>query len=181
MTLSPDQAAEALKEIEAARGRTRVALNYRAGAAHLILWGALIIVGHVLTEFAPRAAPIIWIGVNGAGALGSCAIGYLRRHESGQGRAAALLAIALALCFATESLLWQATGRQIAVMWAIHAGAAYMIAGLWLGRAYLILGAGVVALSLFGYFAVDSYFNLWMAVVFGGSLLTGGFWMRRSP
>jgi hypothetical protein len=181
MTLTPDQAVEALKEIEAARGRTRVALNYREGAAYLILWGVLIIAGHVLTQFAPQAARIIWIGVNAAGTAVSCAIGYTRRRETGQGRAAALLVIALALCFGTESILWQATGRQISVIWAIHAGAAYMIAGLWLGRAYLILGAGVVLLSLFGYLAVEGDFNLWMAVVFGGSVLAGGLWMRRSP
>ncbi len=181
MTLTPDQAAEALKDIEAARSRTRTALNYREGALHLILWGALIIVGHVLTDFRPAAAQGIWIAVNGLGAAGSCAIGYLRRRESGQGRAAALLIIAVALCYVTESILWQATGRQIGVIWAIHAGAAYMIAGLWLGRAYLILGAGVIALSLIGYFAIDSHFNLWMAAVFGGSVLSGGLWMRRAP
>ena len=68
MTLTPDQAAEALKDIEVARSRTRTGLNYREGGLHLILWGAVIIAGHLLTDFRPAAAQTIWIAANGLGA-----------------------------------------------------------------------------------------------------------------
>jgi hypothetical protein len=181
MSLTPDQAAQALSDIETARARTRVAMNYRDGGLHLIAWGALIMAGHVMTEIAPEFAGVVWISVNAAGFAASLILGFLHRAKGGQGRPAALLAIGLALCFATELIVPQATGRQISVVWALHAGAAYMIAGLWLGRAYLMLGAAVVTLSLFGYFAVDAHFNLWMGAVFGGSVLASGLWMRRSP
>jgi hypothetical protein len=56
----------------------------------------------------------------------------------------------------------------------------YIIAGLWLGGAFVAIGTAIIALTLIGYFFAGPWFELWMALVNGGGLLLGGFWMRRS-
>ena len=44
----------------------------------------------------------------------------------------------------------------------------------------LVIGAGITALTLIGYFFAGAWFELWMAFVDGGGLMLGGLWMRRS-
>jgi hypothetical protein len=57
---------------------------------------------------------------------------------------------------------------------------AYTLAGLWLGPAFVAIGVGVTALTLVGYFVAGPWFELWMAVVYGGGLMLGGYWMRHN-
>ena len=49
-----------------------------------------------------------------------------------------------------------------------------------LGGAFVVIGTAIIALTLIGYFFAGPWFELWMALVNGGGLLLGGFWMRRS-
>ena len=56
----------------------------------------------------------------------------------------------------------------------------YIIAGLWFGHAFVVIGLCISALALVGYFLVGDWFDLWMAFVDGGGLMLGGWWMRRS-
>ena len=72
------------------------------------------------------------------------------------------------------------TPRQIGTFWALYFMLFYTIAGLWVGNAYVVIGLGISALTLTGYFLVGDWFEPWMAVVNGGGLLLGGLWMRRS-
>jgi len=55
----------------------------------------------------------------------------------------------------------------------------YVIAGLWLGPAFMVIGSSIITLTLIGYFFVGSWFDIWMAFVNGGGLLLAGAWMRR--
>jgi hypothetical protein len=57
----------------------------------------------------------------------------------------------------------------------------YMMAGVWFGRAFLVIGATIVVLTLIGYYFIPGIsLLLWMAAVNGGGLTLGGLWMRRS-
>jgi hypothetical protein len=56
----------------------------------------------------------------------------------------------------------------------------YALAGIWFGRAFIILGLMVTALTVVGYLWVGPWFNLYMAVVDGGGLMLCGLWMRRA-
>ncbi|MBR0693832.1 hypothetical protein JQ553_11450 [Bradyrhizobium lablabi] len=47
----------------------------------------------------------------------------------------------------------------------------YAIAGVWFGFAFIV--------TLIHYYYAGAAFLLWMAVVHGGGLVLGGFWMRR--
>ncbi len=56
----------------------------------------------------------------------------------------------------------------------------YALAGLWLGRAFTLIGVGLTALVLAGYFWAGEAFDLYLAAVNGGGLILCGLWMRRA-
>jgi len=57
----------------------------------------------------------------------------------------------------------------------------YCLAGLWFGRAFIVIGLAITVLTLIGYlFITGGMFLLWMAAVNGGGLVLSGLWMRRS-
>ena len=70
--------------------------------------------------------------------------------------------------------------RELGVFWPIYFMLFYIIAGLWVGHAFVAIGLAISALTLIGYFCVGNWFEPWMAVVNGGGLMLGGLWMRRS-
>ncbi|HEX7790703.1 MAG TPA: hypothetical protein VF467_09300, partial [Afipia sp.] len=73
------------------------------------------------------------------------------------------------------------TPRQLSVFWPTYFMMVYSIVGLWIGPAFVVIGLGITALTMVGYYAVGgAWFDLWMAVVNGCGLMLGGFWMRRN-
>ena len=55
----------------------------------------------------------------------------------------------------------------------------YVVAGLWLGRFWVVLGVSVTVLVLLGLYALPQWFMLWMAVVGGGALIFSGVMVKR--
>jgi hypothetical protein len=55
-----------------------------------------------------------------------------------------------------------------------------ILAGLWLGRFFLVLGLVGIALMVIGYFQPEPWFRLWMAAVQSGTLILGGVWLARN-
>ncbi|WP_181956794.1 hypothetical protein [Bradyrhizobium symbiodeficiens] len=55
-----------------------------------------------------------------------------------------------------------------------------MMAGVWFGRAFVVIGASIVAPTLIGYHLIPGLLLLWMAAVNRGGLTLGGLWMQRS-
>jgi hypothetical protein len=72
------------------------------------------------------------------------------------------------------------TSRQQQVFWQTLVMFSYVLAGFWVGRFFLYLGLVVIVLILIGYYLSGPWFTLWLAVVFGGGLIAGGLWLRRS-
>jgi hypothetical protein len=70
--------------------------------------------------------------------------------------------------------------RELDTFWPIFFMLGYTLAGLWLGRAFVFLGIGVALLAYAGYVFVETWFNLYLAVVNGGGLILAGLWMRRA-
>ena len=61
MTISRDEAREALSEIGRARGDIRRVHHYGDASPFLILWGAIWLL-NVLTDFRPELAGPAWLG-----------------------------------------------------------------------------------------------------------------------
>jgi hypothetical protein len=178
------QAAEALNEIDDIVGRVRQSRIYDLASLNMILWGVLVFAGNIGSFLWPRGALYVWSAVYIAGIAGSFAVsasGYARtgiRTFDLRMLVALLLLIAFGIfCCGLGHLV---TARQIGTFWTIYFMLIYTIVGLWFGYAFVVIGVGVTALTLIGYFFVGAWFEPWMAVVNGGGMVLGGLWMRRS-
>ena len=178
------QASSALADVTDIARRVRQSMFYRHASSMLMLWGVLTAVGYVVAFAAPSIAGTSWIVVVVLGIVASVATGIANRRRAGvntfDARTAAAFLLFVAFGFVWSVAIGTFTPRQIGAFWASYFMLAYTLAGLWLGRAFVAIGLGVTALTLVGYFFAGPWFNLWMAVVYGGGLLLGGFWMRHN-
>ena len=146
--------------------------------------GGLTFVGYVLSFVMPPRAGYVWVVVIIAGIAGSALIGALSRKRAGVNTFNAKATAAIVV-FVAFGAIWSVgvshfTPRQLGAFWPSYFMLPYIIAGLWLGGAFVAIGTAIIALTLIGYFFAGPWFQLWMALVNGGGLLLGGFWMRRS-
>jgi hypothetical protein len=188
MSLRPDDAAASLSEIAAVERRTRETIGYARSSAALILWGVLLVIGYAGTEFAPAYARTGWLALICAGFAGTLAISYRRArgrpagHSTGSRWDRPLL-LAMFILYGYGwifvTMLWPLTARQLAAFWPNLFMLGFVIAGLWLGPFFILLGLSVSALTVLGYFWSGAWFQLWMAAAGGGGLIVGGLWLRR--
>lgn len=182
-TVDAGEAASALQDIAATERRTREALFYAGGSSILILWGIAWAAGYLITYVSPANANLAWAAVNLLGIAATMLIGYRRsrtRRALWDPRASWTFILVVAFGAFTQWLLGAAQWREISLFWATLAMGGYIVAGLWIGRFYVLCGSVVILLSLAGYFWSGPWFCLWMAALGGGSLILGGLWLRRA-
>lgn len=183
-SIDRQDAASALSDIEAVVRRVRQSRIYATSSLILVMWGVLVFIGYCASYARLRDAVPIWFAINLLGIAGSFAIG--RFSHAGQGARSFDLRVLAAIVLVVGFGLFCSVGlghfnaRQLGAFWPIYVMLFYSLAGLWFGRAFVVIGLSVTALTLFGYFFVGNAFELWMAFVDGGGLVLGGLWMRRS-
>jgi hypothetical protein len=188
MSLRPDDAAASLDAIAAVEQRTRHTLAYGRSSACFILWGVLLVFGYSVEQVfgfgSMTAARLFWGAVVVVGFIGTAAV--IRRRRTADARTGAtdlrlmygqLVMYGYGWIFVT--MLWPLTPRQLEAFWPNVFMLGFVIAGLWLGRFFVLCGALVTALSLVGYVWAGDWFPLWMAATGGGGLIAGGLWLRR--
>lgn len=186
MDLDRESAAASLSDVARAEQRTFSAVSYGRGGSTLILWGVATAAGYVGEQYqaawAPRIWPIVWcVGFGGSFFL-------LRRGGRGakgargaaHWRLVAAPAALLAFGLLTTWILGPLDGRRLDAFWPLVFMLGYVLAGLWIGRFFILCGIGVGALTVAGYWLSGPWFALWMAAVNGGALILGGLWMRRA-
>ena len=182
-TIETKEAAAALNDIEQIVRRVRQSRLYQLASLIAIMWGVLVFAGNIATYLGPRHGNYIWIAVNLVGALGTFAItasGYSGTSaRSYDVRMLVAYLLFFAFGFFCSNVLGHFTPRQLGAFWPVYFMLFYSIAGLWFGYAFVVIGIGISALTLIGYFYIGEAFPLWMAVVNGGGLILGGLWMRR--
>ena len=182
--IDSQQASEALADINEMTRRVRQSRIYNFASLMLIMWGALVFAGYLGSFLWPRYAGYLWIALNLAGVAGSFAISAVGYPRTGIRTFDFRMLIAFVLFFAfgflCTNVLGNFTPRQMGAFWPIYFMLLYIIAGLWMGYAFVAIGLGISALALVGYFFVGGWFDLWMAFVDGGGLMVGGLWMRRN-
>ena len=177
------QAAEALSDIDEIVRRVRQSEIYNLASLIMIWWGVLVFAGNVATYLWPRYAGHIWPAVNVAGVAGMIVISTLvhvqTRLRAVHGRVIAAYLLFYAFGYLCSEVLGHFGPRELGAFWPIYFMLFYVLAGLWFGHAFIAIGLGITALTLFGYFYVFGVaFPLWMAAVNGGGLILGGLWMR---
>lgn len=175
-------AAAALDDIDALRAATRRSLGYRLASAQLILWGVVVAIGDALTWVAPAQAGRFWIGLTACGVAGSL---YFARRLARNGYGTPARSLAGFALFVAFGLFWSRgighfDGRQMLAFWPSLVMFGYCLAGLWLGRVFVVLGLSVAALIAIGYVALGPAYPLYLAAVNGGGLIVCGLWMRQA-
>jgi hypothetical protein len=181
VTISRQDAAAALREVESAQQRTLDLRGYERGAPHLFLWGVIWIVGYAASYFLPTLATPVWIALNVLGVAGSFWIGRRNGTRSRyQGRFGACVSAILIFVVATYYVLRPRDPAQLGAYPALVVALGYALAGIWGGGRWIVAGSVLAGLTLLGFGLMHHYFMLWMAAVGGGSLLLSGLWLRRS-
>ncbi|MBU6297595.1 MAG: hypothetical protein KGJ79_00260 [Alphaproteobacteria bacterium] len=185
MSLSPQEAASTLSDVERAAKRSARAFGYRKASPHLILWGIVWLIGYGATDVFPARAGLIWLALIAAACIVAFYISRCYREDGrakgnavGVWRVVALIAIAYVFIIGTYAILGPLRGMQQGAFVPLLVGAVYTGVGLWLGMRFVIAGALLIALTFAGYFYLQEYFLLWMAFAGGGALILAGFWLR---
>ncbi len=197
MSVSPDEAADALRQIAAVETQSQRLYGYREASPHLIVWGVLWAIGYGLTAAIPQHVSAIWVAIVAIGLIAGSLIAQrasVRRNIQagvpvGQAhrRAAARLRwsfhgitfIGCVFVAASVAVMAPVSPRQIGAFIPLVIAAGYAVMGLWLGLRFIAVGAALAALTLGGFFLLPAYFAWWMAAVGGGALVLGGLWLRR--
>jgi hypothetical protein len=181
MSLSSKEAEESLADVENAARRSARIYGYSRAAPHLILWGAIWVIGYGATDLRPMYANLIWGVLIPIGCVGSFL--FSRRcanteRTTGAWRVFALAGLALLFIFSTYTIMWPLHGHQFGAYPALLTGVVYSGVGLWLGARWVVTGLAVTLLTLGGFFLLREHYLLWMAFVGGGSMILAGFWFR---
>jgi hypothetical protein len=185
MSLSSEEAAASLNQVEEAKRRSSQLYFYHRSSPHLILWGTIWIIGYGGTGLFPQFSLHLWLALVVIGVGGGIVLN--KRHPDGRfqtgpyaWRMAALWLLILFFVFATYAILKPTDGKQFCAYPALLTGCAYVAIGLWRGLRYVIAGIAVVALSLFGFYQIDGLIPtcLWFALIGGGAMILTGLWFR---
>lgn len=194
MTLSPSQASESLKDIEATERRSAQAFSYAKSSPYFILWGAIWMAGYggsalLSSDGTFHFTGPLWTALDVVGIAGSMAIGY--RQNRGQPATAegrrmgaryfASLGVIILFFIAAMAVIGPVAPIRQAAFFPLVIAMFYAIMGLWRGTRFLLTGLAVTVLTLFGFFYLRDFalFCYWMAVVGGGALVLAGLWLRK--
>ena len=194
MILSPDQAAQSLKEIEQTGRRSAEVHEYAASSPQFILWGLIWMAGYAGSYLLPNygfahGINWLWFGLVVIGVIGSSILGRRRYRDLApeaivQAKAIGLrwgmtLFVFYAFIFATFVVMRPANPAASGAFIPLLVAAIYAIMGIWRGVRFLYAGIAVAALTLGGWFYLPHFFLLWMAAVGGGSLILVGLWLKK--
>lgn len=185
MPLSPEQARDALRDVEQTTRHSATVHGYEIGAPYLILWGVIWLLAYGANDLAPRAlGQWAWPVLGGLGWVASMLIGMRRKRAETAGlywlRWLGVF-LAYAVFVAGVSAIMKPTAdAQVGAFVPMVVALTYALVGLFFNAPRLtIAGAVIAALTLGGYFYLPSHFMLWMAVVGGGALILAGLWLRQ--
>ena len=181
MVVSRADASLALRDIAAAEARSTVFRGYQSMSPHLIIWGAAYAVGYTVSDLSPGWGGASWMAVTAVAVTGDILAARADRKPGTSGAAiGALFGIIAIFVVATIAIMQPHDPRQVGAFIPLVVAGAYAVIGLMGAPRMMVLGGGLAALTLVGFFGLPAHFLLWMAAVGGGSLVLGGIWLRQA-
>jgi hypothetical protein len=191
MHVTRDEAAQALDEISEARSNIARVQIYHHGAPYLIVWGVVWLFANSVTHFLGRTVGYVWPLAIAFGVAASAIVGVVQRRNLKPGagvslsrdlgrRFAALAGLVLAFIYCVTWITQPASPRETTAVISILFPFLYMFAGVWVGWRLFAIGLVAAAAIMIGYLNVREWFDLWMGVFAGGSLIAGGLWLRKA-
>lgn len=181
MDVSPESAEESIKIIERTSEQTRETAG-RAGAPFLILWGVIWVAGFGILQFAPQAANRAWLVLDVVGGILTWRFCLTKAEIKSNNDRRMFLGLFLLFAYAAiwAWLLAPFNPRHFGGYLVTVVMCGYVVAGMWLGRFYIYLGATITALVIAGALFMPRYESLWLAVTGGGALIASGLYLRRT-
>ncbi len=190
MTMSPQEAASSLREIEKTAYASAVTHRYERSSPHLMMWGCVWIVGYGITDLAPRFANGAWALLLVGATFGAMLIGRAQRRAAGAspGHAEArqfgwryVAAMFAFFCFigAVFAVMGPMSAARQAAFVPLVIACVYTIAGLWIGWRFVVAGIVLAAVTLGGFFYLQQHFLIWQGAAGGAALILAGFWFRK--
>lgn len=182
--ISKAEAAASLSEADAIGQRTRMAGDYATASPHLILWGAVWLVGYTATGFIdPRSLALVWLPLVLIGTVGATVIGRRARSRGARFATSPMkslaMAISIALFFLAAYLVFRpATLAPYLVFPALVTALIYLVIGVYGWPRLGWIGVGMFLTSMGAYFFAGPYLPFCIALAGGGGLMLGGAWLR---
>jgi hypothetical protein len=181
MSVTQEDAVASLRLADEAEKRSRVLRGYQSAAPHLIVWGCVYAATYMFSYFYPRQSGLAWLIVVPLALAGDMVIAWRdRAGRTGWTMVPVLIIAFVAFVIATGAIMRPRDPRQMGAFVPLAVAWAYIAMGTRLGHRIMWLGIALGALTLFGFFALQAWFLLWMAAVGGGTLVISGLWMRRA-
>ncbi len=180
MTISKEQAANVLLDLKRTQDRSSSLYKYAKASPHLALWGCVWMLAYGLSDAFPSNAGRVWLIADSVGAALSIYIVLVHQRAAGvAGRLAGYTLTIGAFTIAIFCILPPHSGQQVSALIPMIVAAVYVLFGIWHGRRLLVTGFLIAACTMFGFFFLQSHFNLWMAVVGGSALILTSAWLKR--
>jgi hypothetical protein len=182
MSITREDAATALRLADEAGQRSRMLRCYQSAAPHLFIWGGVYAAAYTVSYFQPTQSGLAWLVLIPLALLADVMITRCDRshHRPDWIVVPVLIAAFLAFMIATAAIMRPHDPRQMAAFVPLAVSWAYIALGTRLGHRMTFAGIALGVLTLLGYFALHTWFMLWMAAVGGGTLVLTGFWLRRA-
>ena len=187
MTVTRNDAATALHEVDSARRHSLTLFQYRLASPFLLFWGVLWIVAGVVGALSPDNAGIGWLAVDIVGFAGTGVLiaAQSRRYGEGAGRSrlfrcTATGAVLVAFVALTLSVFAPVSGVEVLVLVTLVVAAMYVVAGCWTGGRYAVVGVVLAAVAVGLFHLAPGLVPLIVPFVGGGTLILGGLWMRSA-
>lgn len=191
MNVTRDEAAQALADIDRATNRVVELKGYHHGAPFFIFWGLIWLAANIVTQFRPDLADWAWGGGVIAGMAISTIMGIMQARNAKPGAASSIDKRIGARIGMTSGVMFlfilcmiyiaqPDTSRETNAMISIFFPFMYMAGGLWAGWRLFAIGLVTAIAIMVGYIWVKDWFELWMGVFAGGSLIAGGLWLRSA-
>ena len=190
MQVTPQQASEALDDIDKTGQKLCYAASNGAAGPILVTWGLIWIACYLTSHFAPDYTNWAWLVGNAIGIPATIWFGWivtkrgpvLSESDKRLGKRIGWFWFAIFI-YATIwlTVLHPWGGYQLSVFISTLIMFAYVVMGLWLqDRFWIYLGLLVTIQALVGYFGsmvVPGYLGLYLAIVCGGTLLGAGIYL----
>jgi hypothetical protein len=180
MSLTRDDAAEALRLVDEAGARSTTLRRYENIAPHLIMWGGIYAVAYTTEFLLPQYGGLPWVVLGPAGGVGGYLIAQRYGGKAGSGFFPMAILAIVAFIVASVAVMAPQDPRQLAAFVPLVVALIYVLWGLAIGRRLMFTGIALGVLTVFGFFVLPGIFLLWMAAVAGGALVLGGIWLRQA-
>jgi len=188
MNVSQEDARESLSTVHDVTVQTQRAITSAYVNPLLILWGVLWIVSFTAAHFYLSYAYHIFMSMSVIGCVGTAVIFWLLHSKApvrdtsspNIGWRIALFWISLFVYAVIWLFLFAPfDGRQCNAFLSTAAMFAYVVMGLWFTSCFMVvLGLAVTVATLVGYYFIETYYCLWMAIIGGGAFLGAGLYIR---